>query len=97
MKKLFALGIIITMAMPIFAADGAVTYKAKCIACHGADGGKTMPALGVKQLNTPAVKAMGAAGVTTIVTKGQNKMPAFGGKLSGEEISATAKYVLTLK
>ena len=97
MKKLFALGIIITMAMPIFAADGAVTFKAKCIACHGADGAKTMPALGVKQLNTPAVKAMGAAGVTTIVTKGQNKLPAFGGKLSGEEISATAKYVLTLK
>jgi cytochrome c6 len=97
MKKLFAFVIIAAIAMPLFAADGAATYKAKCIACHGADGAKVMPALGVKQLNTPAVKAMGATGLSAIITKGQNKMPAFGGKLSGEEISATAKYVLTLK
>jgi mono/diheme cytochrome c family protein len=95
MKKLFAL--VLCMAIPAFAADGAATYKAKCAACHGADGAKTMPALGVKPLNTAAVKAKGAAGIATIVTKGQNKMPAFEGKLSPDEIAATAKYVLTLK
>jgi cytochrome c6 len=97
MKKSCIVAIIVTMAMPLFAADGAATYKAKCIACHGTDGAKVLPALGVKQLNTPEVKAMGITGVTAIVTKGQNKMPAFGGKLSGEEISATAKYVLSMK
>ncbi len=97
MKKMFALAIVATMALPLFAADGAATYKAKCVACHGVDGAKTMPAMGVKQLNTPAVKAMGAAGVSSIVTKGQGKMPGFAGKLSAEEISAVSGYVLSLK
>jgi mono/diheme cytochrome c family protein len=97
MKKMFAFAFVITMAASLFAADGATTYKAKCLACHGADGAKIIPALGVKPLNTPAVKAMGAAGVTNIITKGQGKMPAFGGKMSGDEISATAAYVLSLK
>jgi mono/diheme cytochrome c family protein len=40
---------------------------------------------------------MGASGVTNIITKGQGKMPAFGGKMTGDEISAAATYVLTLK
>ena len=43
MKRFFALAIIATMAMPLFAADGAATFKAKCAACHGADGLKAMP------------------------------------------------------
>jgi mono/diheme cytochrome c family protein len=97
MKRMFAVAIVAAMAMPGFAADGAAVYKAKCVACHGVDGAKAMPALGVKQLNTPAVKAMGAAGVSNIVTKGQGKMPGFSGKLSGDETSAVAGYVLTLK
>ena len=97
MKKLFAFAIVATMAMPLFAADGAALYKGKCAGCHGADGSKVIAALGVKPLNTPEVKKMGAAGVNSIVTKGQGKMPAFGGKMSGEEISAVAAYVLTLK
>jgi cytochrome c6 len=97
MKKLFAFAIVAAMAMPVFAADGAATYKKKCIGCHGADGSKKIAALGVKQLNTPEVKKMGAGGVTAVITKGQGKMPAFGGKLSGDEISAVAQFVLTLK
>lgn len=98
MKKMFALVIVATMAMPLFAAaDGAALYKTKCAACHGADGAKAMPALGVKQVNTPAVKAMGTAGVSSIISKGQGKMPAFAGKLTDEEIGAVAKYVLALK
>lgn len=97
MKKMFAFAFVVTMAVPLLAADGATVYKAKCLGCHGADGAKTIPALGVKPLNTPAVKAMGASGVTSIITKGQGKMPAFGGKMTGDEISAAATYVLTLK
>jgi mono/diheme cytochrome c family protein len=97
MKKLYALAIVATMAMPLFAVDGAATFKAKCAACHGPDGTKAMPAMGVKPINTPEVKALGEAGLTGIVTKGQGKMPAFGGKLTGEEITAAVKYVLSLK
>jgi mono/diheme cytochrome c family protein len=97
MKKLFVLAIVATMAMPLFAADGAATFKAKCAACHGADGTKIIAAMGVPAINTPAVKAKGAAGLTTIVTKGQGKMPAFSGKLSDDEIGAVVKFVLALK
>ena len=94
MKKFFALAIVATMAMPLFAADGAATYKAKCAMCHGADGSKPAPQ---GHQSDPDTKAKGAAGLNTIITKGQGKMPAYEGKLSPEEISAVTDYVLTLK
>ena len=94
MKKLFALAIVATMAMPLFAADGAAIFKAKCAMCHGADGSKAGPQ---GDQADPDTKAKGAAGLNTIVTKGQGKMPAYEGKLSPEEISAVADYVLSLK
>lgn len=97
MKNLFVLAIFAAMAMPLFAADGAATFKAKCAACHGADGTKTIAAMGVPAINAPAVKAKGAAGLTTIVTKGEGKMPAFSGKLSDDEIGAVVKFVLALE
>ena len=97
MKKLLVIVVFAAMAVPLWAVDGAATYTAKCVACHGADGTKQIPALGVKALNTPEVKKMGTAGVASMITKGRAKMPAFGGKLSAEEISAVAAYVLTLK
>ena len=98
MKKLFAIAIVAVMALPVFAAaDGAAAYKAKCVGCHGADGAKQMPALGVKQLNTPDVRKLGESGVASIIAKGQGKMPAFARKLTDEEINAVAAYVLTLK
>lgn len=94
MKKFFALAFVATLAMPLFAADGAATFKAKCAMCHGPDGSRA----GMSQpINTDAVKAKGEATLTSEVTKGVGKMPAFEGKLSPEEISATVAYVLTLK
>jgi cytochrome c551 len=97
MKKFFALAIVATMSLPLFAADGAATFKAKCAGCHGADGSKSMPAMGVKPINTPDTTGKGAAALTAVVANGQGKMPAFAGKLSADEISATVDYVLTLK
>ena len=35
--------------------------------------------------------------MTTIITKGKGKMPAYGGKLSDGDISAVVKYIRTLK
>lgn len=97
MKKLVAFASVAALSTSLFAADGAAVYKSKCMGCHGADGAKQIPALGVKQLNTPEVKKMGEAGVGSVVEKGRGKMPAFGGKLSPDEINAVATYVLTLK
>lgn len=97
MKRFFAFAIVATMAMPLFAADGAATFKAKCASCHGADGTKAMPAMGVKPLTSPEVKAKSEAQLITAVTKGEGKMPPFGGKLSDDEIKAAVAYVRTLK
>ena len=97
MKKVFAFAAAATLSTSLFAADGAALYKSKCVGCHGADGSKVIAALGVKPLNTPEVKKMGPAGVSELISKGKNKMPAFAGKMTPEEVSAVSAYVLTLK
>ena len=98
MKRFFALAIVATMAMPLFAADGAVVFKTKgCAGCHGADGTKAIPAMGVKPLNSPEVKAKSDAQLTTAIAKGEGKMPPQAGKLTPDEIAAAVKFVRTLK
>jgi mono/diheme cytochrome c family protein len=87
-------------ASSAFAADGAAVFKAKCAMCHGADGsastgmGKSM---GLKPPSSPEVQRMSNADLTSVVTNGKGKMPAYKGKLSDDEISAVVKYVKTLK
>jgi len=98
MKRFFAVAIVATMAMPLFAADGAVVFKTKgCAGCHGADGTKAMPAMGVKPLNSPEVKAKSDAQLTNTIANGQGKMPAYAAKLSADEITAAVAYVRSLK
>lgn len=95
MKRFFALAIVATMSMPLFAADGAALYKAKCAGCHGADGAKAIPAMGVKPLTAPEAKAKSADQVATVITKGQGKMKPVA--VSPEEAKAIAGFVKTLK
>jgi cytochrome c6 len=97
MKKIFAFAMVAVLAVPLLAADGAATFQARCAGCHGPDGTRSIPAMGVKPLNTPEVKQKGAATLTKEVTDGVGKMPPFGGKLSADEISAAVGYVLSLK
>ena len=71
-------------------------YKAKCAMCHGADGTG----------NTPAGKAMKArdfhdadvikatdADLTLAITKGRNKMPAYGTQFSADQIKGLVAYI----
>jgi len=95
MKRFFAVAIVATMAMPLFAADGAAIYKAKCAGCHGADGSKSIPAMGVKPLNTAEVKGKSEAQLVDVITKGQGKMKAQA--VTADEAKATAGYVKSLK
>ena len=97
MKRFLAFAIVATMAMPLFAADGAATFKTKCAGCHGPDGSKAMPAMGIKPINTPTTTGKSVAQLTTVISKGEGKMPAFAGKLPDADISAVATYVKTLK
>jgi mono/diheme cytochrome c family protein len=95
MNRFFTLVIVAALATPLFAADGAAVYKAKCAGCHGADGSKSIPAMGVKPLNTPEVKGKSDAAVADIVLKGQGKMKAQA--VSADEAKAVAAFVKTLK
>ena len=90
-----------SIATPAFAQSaGADTYKAKCAMCHGADGlgatpaGKAMKAASFKD---PAIVKAPDAQLIAIVKSGKNKMPAYAGKLTDDQIKAAVAYIRTLE
>jgi cytochrome c6 len=81
-------------------ADGGADFKAKCAACHGATGaGDTTMGknLKLKDLGSAEVQKQTDEELTTAITKGKGKMPAYGGKLSDSQISDLVKHIRTLK
>jgi mono/diheme cytochrome c family protein len=83
-----------------FADAGGDTFKAKCAACHGSAGaGDTTMGkhLNLRDLGSADVQKQTDDELTTIVTAGKNKMPAYGAKLSKEQITAVVKFIRTLK
>ena len=79
---------------------GADTFKAKCAMCHGADGaGQTGmgKAMKLRDLGSADVQKQSDADLNGIITNGKNKMPAFTGKLTGDQITDVVKYIRTLK
>src|SRR4051812_9367423 len=94
--NLFHLELLLTLTLvpalwstPAFADDAASTYKAKCSACHGADGkGETAMGkkFGLKDLASPEVQKMGDAELTTLIADGKDKMPSYKKSLKPEQI-----------
>lgn len=86
---LAALVLILTI-LPARADDpGASVYKAKCAACHAADGSGNTPAgksLKVRDLRSPEIQKMTDAELIAVTTNGKGKMPAYGSKLSADQI-----------
>lgn len=80
-----------------YAADtAAAVFTGKCVMCHGADGqGKTPMGtkFNIKNLTSPEVQKQSAAELTQTIAKGKNKMPAYDGKLTKDEIAQLAAYV----
>lgn len=91
MKMVLALGVLAFAASPVMAndmaadVDAAKLFSKKCKMCHALDKDKT----------GPAVNGMNAdvAVLTSAITNGRNKMPAFGKKFSSEEIDALVIYL----
>jgi len=81
----------------IAAADDAATiYKTKCAVCHSADGsGSTAQgkALKVRDLRSAEVQKMTDAQMGSVISKGKNKMPAFGKNYSEEQIKQLVAYI----
>lgn len=87
------------VATPAFAADvgaGEQIFNANCAACHAGGQNVIMPE---KTLEKEALDQYLAGGrseksVVTQVANGKNAMPAFGGRLSDEDIADVAAYVI---
>lgn len=92
--------LVVVLATPLFAADGAALYKANCNTCHGPTGAGDTPAgkmMKAKPLGSPEVQKLTDAEINASVTNGKGKMPPFGKKLSADDIKALVTYVRTFK
>jgi len=103
--KPLALGFLLslTTAVAVSASDGAALFKRHCALCHGKDG----------KADTPAAKKFGAKDLSVSQTedaeiarqiregkrddKGKQLMPAFGEKLSTNDVAALLEQVKSFR
>jgi len=79
--------------------DAAGLFKSKCVMCHGEDGTGNTPsgkALKAKDLRSTETQSKSDVELTDVITKGRNKMPAFGQKLKPDQIEQLVAYVRRL-
>jgi cytochrome c6 len=105
MKRSLLLSAVVTVLLfgssTAFAADTATEslYKAKCAACHGADGTGSTPAgkkLGAHDFHSPEVMKQTDAQLLETMSKGKNKMPAYDGKIPADQMKSLVAYVREL-
>ena len=101
MKNTIASSVLLLM---IASAAGAVAqntpakdlFATKCAMCHGPDGsarttmGKNLK---IRDFHSADVQKQSDADLKTVITKGKGKMPAFDGKLKGEQIAQLLGYI----
>ena len=75
---------------------GESLYKAKCGTCHGADGKGETPVgkmYKLRDLGSADVQKQSDDDLTSIISKGKNKMPGYGRSLKEEQIKDLVAYV----
>jgi cytochrome c6 len=91
-----ALGLV---SVPAGAQDAGALYKTKCAACHGADGkgdtavGKTNK---IRDLSSAEVQQQSDADLTTVITSGKGKMPAYGKSLKLDQVKDLVTFIRSL-
>ncbi len=78
---------------------GETLFKTKCAACHGPDGQGEVPMgkkLGARNLSSTEVQGQSDAQLVDVMTKGKNKMPAYAGKLTKEQMADLVAYIREL-
>jgi mono/diheme cytochrome c family protein len=88
--------LVIALAPVAFAADGAAIYKAKCAACHGADGKGQSPMgkkMNLRDLGSPEVQKQTDKELYDWTAVGKGKMPGYKDKLNDEEIKALVTHI----
>ncbi|HWR35248.1 MAG TPA: cytochrome c [Clostridia bacterium] len=98
MKAAGCLTATILMSAMTMASAGEDIYKAKCAACHGADGAGAMAKkMGGRDLNSPEVQKASDKELSALIETGKGKMPAYKGKLTDAQVSDLVKHIRTLK
>ena len=96
----FVIIVVLGFSFAAFGEDVATTFKAKCAMCHGADATGNTPMgkkFNIPDLRAPEIQKKSKAELGNSITKGRNKMPAFEGKLTSDEVNELATYVRQLK
>ncbi len=97
LTSMVAVGLLLLCAGSSLAQSaGETLFKSKCAMCHGPDGKGEVPMgkkLSAHDLNSAEVQKQSDAQLTEVVTKGKNKMPAYDGKLSKEQIAQLVAYL----
>ena len=79
--------------------DSASIYSAKCAMCHAADGSGNTPAgkaTKARDFASPEVQSQTDAQLSEIITNGKDKMPAYKGKLTADQIKGLTAYIREL-
>lgn len=86
--------VLVALALPAFAEDGATLFKAKCASCHAADGsGSAMGnKLGTKPLGSTDVQKLSDADLGKAITAGKGKMPPFK-SLTAEQVTSLVAHI----
>ena len=92
--------LVLAVTTPAHGQDAATLFKAKCAACHSADGsgsGSMGKQLGVTDLRADAVQKQTDAQLNDSITNGKGKkMPAYKGKLTDDQIKGLVGYIREL-
>lgn len=105
MKKLIS-ALLLAIAVVTFAfgrpalaagdvANGSKIFSANCVACHIGGGNVILPTKTLSKADLEKNGKNSLEEVITQVTKGKSAMPAFGGRLSAQQIEDVATYVLS--
>lgn len=95
---MFFLGV--ALSATAFAGAGEDTFKAKCVACHGADAGGSTPMgkkFKLRDLRGPDVQKQSDADLQTIIAKGKPPMPGFDKSLDAAKIQEVVVYLRSIK
>jgi len=98
-KKLAIAILIITLPLSLFASDGAALYKAKCAACHAADGSGQTPmgkSMKLRDLRSADVQKQTDRELYDWTADGKGKMPAYKTKLTEADINALVAHMRAL-
>jgi mono/diheme cytochrome c family protein len=88
--------LVLAMSASAMAQDAAALYKAKCASCHAADGSGDTPIgkkMGVKSFSDPELAKSTDAAWIDATKKGKNKMPAYEGKLTDDQIKDLVTFI----